>query len=289
MQELVDKAAVLLEALPYIRSFHGQTFVIKYGGNAMVDPALRDSFARDVVLMKYVGLHPVVVHGGGPQIDQMLAEVGVQTQRVDGFRITDDKAMEIVEMVLGAKVNKEIVSLIGNHGGRAIGLTGRDDSLLRAVKLERMQTQAGTWIDPGRVGRIETVNADVVRRLVDAGFLPVIAPVALDHEGRSLNINADTAAGEVAKALGASKLVLMTDVQGVKNAAGDFLSSISASEIQQMKKDAVIAGGMIPKVDCALDAIRGGVQKAHIIDGRRRHAVLLEIFTDVGVGTQITG
>jgi len=288
MQEFVDKAAVLHEALPYIRTFHGETFVIKYGGHAMVDPALRDSFARDVVLMKYVGLNPVVVHGGGPQIDETLAKIGVAPKRVDGIRITDDATMEIVEMVLGAKVNKEIVSLIGNHGGRAIGITGRDDAFLRAEKIEQMPTSSGGFVDPGRVGRVVEVNPDVVRRLVDGGFIPVIAPVALDAEGKALNINADTVAGKVAEALDARKLVLMTDIDGVRDAEGNVLSSLDTREIRNLEAGGVISGGMIPKVQCALDALAGGVRKAHIIDGRETHAVLLEIFTDHGIGTEIT-
>ena len=288
MQELIDKAAVLQEALPYIRRFHGQVFVIKYGGSAMADPVLRDSFARDVVLMKYVGLHPVVVHGGGPQIDEELKALGVVTERLDGLRVTDDRTMDIVEMVLGGKVNQGIVSLIAGHGGRAVGLTGRDDGFMRAVKIDQMRTKRGQMVDPGRVGAVNHVNPDVVRRLIDSGFVPVIAPVAVDADGRSLNVNADTVAGKVAEALEAHKLLLLTDIEGVRLADGNVASSLSASQIEELKQDDVIAGGMIPKVDCALDALSGGVQKAHIIDGRVRHAALLEIFTDQGIGTEIT-
>lgn len=288
MQQLVDKAAVLHEALPYIRTFHGQVFVVKYGGHAMVDPALRESFARDIVLMKYVGLNPVVVHGGGPQIDETLGRMGVTSERVDGLRITDEATMEIVEMVLGAKVNKEIVSLIGKNGGRAVGLTGRDDAFLKAKKVESMRTKGGESVDPGRVGTIEEVNPEVLLRLITGGFIPVVAPVALDAEGRALNVNADTVAGAVAQALGAQKLVLMTDIDGVRGAAGEVLSSLSPTQIQELREAGVIAGGMIPKVECALDAVRGGVNKTHIIDGRTKHAVLLEIFTDRGIGTEIT-
>ncbi len=287
MQELIDKAAILLEALPYIRTFHGQVFVIKYGGHAMVDPELRSSFARDVVLMKYVGLHPVVVHGGGPQIDETLAAFGVVSERLEGLRVTDDHTMKVVEMVLGGHLNQEVVSRIGKHGGRAVGLTGRDDGFLRARKVARMRTKSGREVDPGRVGAIESVKTDVVRHLVEAGFIPVIAPIAVDAEGRSLNVNADTVAGKVAEALGARKLVLMTDIEGVKNANGEVLSSLSAAEAEALRDRGVIQGGMIPKVRCALEALRGGVRKAHIIDGRTRHAVLLEIFTDRGVGTEI--
>lgn len=288
MDELIRKAATLQEALPYIRRFHGDIFVIKYGGNAMVDPVLRDGFARDVVLMKYVGLHPVVVHGGGPQIDDMLKSMGVATERLDGLRVTDDHTMEIVEMVLGGKINQEIVSLISGHGGRAVGLTGKDDSFLRAKKVEKMKTKRGKWVDPGRVGGVTHVNPDVVRRLVDDGFIPVIAPVAVDADGRSLNVNADTVAGKVAEALRARKFVILTDIEGVRGEDGEVVSSLSAGEIDALKLDGVIQGGMIPKVECALNALAGGVRKAHIIDGRVRHAVLLEIFTDHGIGTEIT-
>lgn len=288
MQALVDKAAVLHEALPYIREFHGEIFVVKYGGHAMVDPVLRDSFARDVVLMKYVGLNPVVVHGGGPQIDETLAELGVVSERIDGLRVTDERTMGVVEMVLGARVNQEIVSLIGNHGGRAVGLTGRDDAFIRARKVDRMRTKSGQEVDPGRVGAVEKVSPDVVQRLVDGGFIPVIAPIAADFEGRALNVNADTVAGTVAVAIGARKLVLMTDIEGVRGADGEVISSLSADAIRDLEAREVIAGGMIPKVRCALDALDGGVRKAHIIDGRTRHAVLLEIFTDQGIGTEIT-
>ncbi len=285
---LVEKAQILQEALPYIREFHGDIFVIKYGGNAMVDPELRDSFARDVVLMKYVGLHPVVVHGGGPQIDQTLKSLGVVSERLDGLRVTDDHTMEVVEMVLGGKVNQEIVSLIAGHGGRAIGLTGKDDGFIRAKKVDRMKTKTGKMVDPGRVGAVTQVNPDVVHRLVQDGFIPVIAPVAVDAEGKSLNVNADTVAGKVAEALAARKFVLLTDIEGVRGSDGAIASSMSASEIDELVTGGVIEGGMIPKVHCALGALSGGVRKAHIIDGRVRHAVLLEIFTDEGIGTEIT-
>jgi acetylglutamate kinase len=288
VKELVDKAAILLEALPYIRTFHGEVFVVKYGGHAMIDPELRDSFARDVVLMKYVGLHPVVVHGGGPQIDEMLSSMGVVSERLEGLRVTTEETMDVVEMVLGGKLNQAIVSLINNHGGRAVGLTGRDDAFLRARKVEKMTTKSGQEVDPGRVGEIRHVNPDVARRLIDGGFIPVIAPVAVDEEGRSLNVNADTVAGKVAEALGARKLVLMTDIEGVRGADGNVLSSLSLEEAVDLRDRDVLVGGMIPKVRCALEALDGGVRKAHIIDGRVRHAVLLEIFTDRGIGTEIT-
>jgi acetylglutamate kinase len=288
MRTLIEKAAILHEALPYIRSFHNEILVIKYGGHAMIDPELRDSFARDVVLMKYVGLNPVVVHGGGPQIDATLASLGVQSKRKDGIRITDDVTMGVVEMVLGGKVNQQIVSLIGNHGGRAVGLTGRDDAFMRAARIESMTTQSGETIDPGRVGEIRHINPDVLRRLIDGGFIPVIAPVAVDHEGRSLNVNADTVAGKVAEALNARKLILMTDIDGVRGADGEVKSSLSRSEVEALTEEGIIRDGMVPKVGCALTALAGGVQKAHILDGRVQHAVLLEIFTDQGIGTEIT-
>ncbi|MDH3199933.1 MAG: acetylglutamate kinase [Myxococcales bacterium] len=288
MDDLIQKAATLQEALPYIQRFHGDIFVIKYGGNAMVDPELRDGFARDVVLMKYVGLHPVVVHGGGPQIDDVLKSMGVQSERLHGLRVTNDHTMEVVEMVLGGKINQEIVSLIASHGGRAVGLTGKDDAFIRAEKVEKMKTKSGKWVDPGRVGTVTQVNPDVVRRLVEDGFIPVIAPVAIDSEGRSLNVNADTVAGKVAEALKARKFVILTDIEGVRGADGEVVSSLSAREIDALQLDGVIEGGMVPKVECALSALSGGVRKAHIIDGRVRHAVLLEIFTDHGIGTEIT-
>ncbi|MEM6959881.1 MAG: acetylglutamate kinase, partial [Myxococcota bacterium] len=271
----------------YIRAFHGEIFVIKYGGHAMVDAELRASFARDVVLMKFVGINPVVVHGGGPQIDDMLAELGDASERVEGLRITNERTMKVVEMVLGAQINQEIVSLIGTHGGRAVGLTGRDDGFVRARRITTMTTKSGREVDPGRVGAVESVQPDVCLRLIEGGFVPVIAPVAVDAEGRSLNVNADTVAGKVAEALGARKLVLMTDIEGVRDEGGDVASSLQAVDIRRLEGAGVIQGGMIPKVNCALEALRGGVRKAHIIDGRKRHAVLLEIFTDQGVGTEI--
>ncbi len=288
MQQLIDKAAILLEALPYIRRFHGAVFVLKYGGHAMVDEALRDSFARDVTLLKYVGIHPVVVHGGGPQIDRVLREMGACSERVEGLRVTDERTMQVVEMVLGGRVNQQIVSLIGRHGGRAVGLTGRDDRFVLAERVERMVTRSGREVDPGRVGRVVRVRPEVLRRLVEGGFVPVVAPVAVDAEGGSLNVNADTVAGHVAAALGAEKLVLMTDTPGVLDGEGSLLPSLSAAEAARLRREGVLRGGMIPKVECALEALSQGVGKAHIVDGRVRHAVLLEIFTDRGVGTEIT-
>lgn len=287
MRELIEKAAVLHEALPYIRRFHGETFVIKYGGHAMTDPALREGFARDVVLLKYVGIHPVVVHGGGPQIDEQLKKLGIESQRVDGLRITDDATMQVVEMVLGGTINKEIVAMIGQQGGRAVGLSGVDDQLLLAEKLPKVQTRSGALVDTGRVGEVSRVRPEVVQSLVLAGLIPVIAPLGVDGSGKSLNLNADTAAGALAAALNAEKLLLMTDTPGVRGADGKLIQSLDEHESARLRRDGVIEGGMIPKVECALEAIAGGVRKCHIFDGREQHAILLEIFTDAGIGTEI--
>ena len=288
MQEIIQKAETLHEALPYIKRFHGRTFVIKYGGHAMIDAELRSSFARDVVLMKYVGLNPVVVHGGGPQIDEMLAAMGVISERIQGLRVTDERTMDVVEMVLGGKVNQEIVSLVCNHGGRAVGLSGKDDAFMRAVRVTEMRTKSGALVDPGRVGAITHVNPEIVTQLIAGGFIPVIAPVAVDADGASLNVNADTVAGKIAEALSAEKLVLMTDIAGVKGRAGELLSSLSLDEARALEREGIIDGGMIPKVECALEALAGGVKKVHVIDGRVKHAMLLEIFTDKGIGTEFT-
>lgn len=288
MQRLIEKAAILHEALPYIRRFHGRTFVIKYGGHAMVDPALADSFARDVVLMKFVGLNPVVIHGGGPQIDDLLRTMGVVSERIDGLRVTDERTMEIVEMVLGGKINQEIVSLICQHGGHAVGLSGKDDGFILADKVDQMRTKAGRLVDPGRVGAVREVRPRIIQQLVQSGFIPVVAPVAVDDQGRSLNVNADTIAGAVAAALQAEKLVLMTDIEGIRGREGRVVSSLSPSEIESLIDEGIIEGGMIPKVRCGLDALARGVEKVHVIDGRMRHACLLEIFTDRGIGTEIT-
>jgi acetylglutamate kinase len=291
MDELVGKAAVLHEALPYIRRFHQRTFVVKYGGHAMVDGPLKDSFARDICLLRYVGIRVVVVHGGGPQINHMLERMGIQSTFNGGLRVTDDATMDVVEMVLGGGVNSEIVGLICQHGGRAVGLTGKDDHFIRARRCERVEstdtTGASVSVDLGRVGEVEHVNGAVVEELMTRGFIPVIAPVAVDEHGRALNVNADTAAGRIAAALHAAKLILMTDVEGVKDAQGKRLSSLRASDAERLIKEKIIVGGMIPKVRCALEAVKLGVDKVHIIDGRIKHATLLEIFTDSGVGTEI--
>ncbi|HEY2408741.1 MAG TPA: acetylglutamate kinase [Polyangiaceae bacterium] len=285
MDELISKAEVLHEALPYIRRFHQRTFVVKYGGHAMVDEALKESFARDVCLLRYVGIRVVVVHGGGPQINQMLDRVGIQSTFSGGLRVTDDATMDLVEMVLGGGVNQEIVGMICNYGGRAVGLSGKDDRFMRAKKLDK--DEHGAPLDLGRVGEVVHVNAGILDQLIQNGFIPVIAPIGVDDAGRALNVNADTAAGAIAGSLSAAKLVLMTDVEGVKTASGERLSSLGSTEAEELIEKGVITGGMIPKVRCALDAVNGGVEKVHILDGRRRHALLLEIFTDSGVGTEI--
>ncbi len=291
MQEPVGKAAVLHEALPYIQRFHGSTFVVKYGGHAMVDDALKESFARDICLLRYVGIRVVLVHGGGPQINQMLDRVGIKSVFRGGLRVTDEETMNVVEMVLAGSVNSEIVGSICNAGGRAMGLSGRDDSFIRA---KRMAPVAGKdeqgnpiSIDLGRVGDVERVDPRLLVDLCNSGVVPVIAPIGVDHEGNPLNVNADTAAGEIASALRSAKFVLMTDVEGVLDKEKKHLTSLDATTVQQLIDNGTISGGMIPKVRCALDAVRNGVEKVHIIDGRKRHALLLEIFTDHGVGTEI--
>ncbi len=285
--ELIRKASILHEALPYIQRFWGKTLVIKYGGHAMTDPALQSSFARDVTLMKYVGLHPIVVHGGGPQIDAMLGQLGVVSERIDGLRITDERTMEVVEMVLSGLVNPQIVSRMCKHGARAVGLSGKEDGFIRAERVDLMRTRGGQAVDPGRVGRVTKVRTELLEKLSLAGFIPVIAPVAVDDEGRSLNVNADTVAGAVAAAMSAEKLLLMTDIEGVRDAQGKILSSMTRKEVEALIDDGTISGGMIPKVQCALDALGMGVKKCHVIDGRLYHASLLEIFTDEGIGTEI--
>ena len=291
MDELVEKAKTLQEALPYIRRFHGRTFVVKYGGHAMLDEALKESFARDVSLLRYIGIPVVVVHGGGPQIDRMLERVGIRSSFNAGLRVTDDATMEVVEMVLGGAVNQDIVGLVCKHGGRAVGLSGKDDHFMRARRLSEVSAEVADGgqvvVDLGRVGDVESVDPSIVQRLLESGFMPIIAPIAVDADGQALNVNADTAAGRIAAALGAAKLVLMTDVEGVKDAEGNFLRSLAAGEAEALIERGAIRGGMIPKVRCALDAVAEGVEKVHILDGRRSHALLLEIFTDRGVGTEI--
>jgi acetylglutamate kinase len=291
VDQLIAKAAILHEALPYIRRFHGRTFVVKYGGHAMTDDALKESFARDVCLLRYVGIQVVVVHGGGPQIDQTLDRMGIKTTFSGGLRVTDDETMQVVEMVLGGGVNSDIVGLICRYGGRAMGLSGRDDGFMRASRMDQVEGRddagAPMKVDLGRVGRIERVNPSLVKNLISNGFLPVIAPIAVDQDGNALNVNADTAAGRIAEALEASKLILMTDVEGVTDGKGGLISSLRPTEAGELIEAGVIKAGMIPKVRCGLEAVANGVDKAHIVDGRRRHALLLEIFTDQGVGTEI--
>jgi acetylglutamate kinase len=275
-----DKAAVLVEALPYIRRFFDKTIVIKYGGSAMNEPELRASFAVDVVLLKYIGLRPVIVHGGGPQIGATLTRLGRQSTFVDGRRVTDDETMEVVEMVLGGKLNREIVALVQQAGGRAMGLTGSDGDMLRVEKL------AGEP-DLGRVGRVVAVNPAAITAATDAGFVPVIAPIGVDARGVTHNVNADEAAGALAAALHAEKLILLTDVEGVKDAGGKLIRQLGVEEARKHIAEGTIRGGMIPKVECCVSALEGGVASTHVIDGRMRHAILLEIFTDGGVGTLI--
>jgi acetylglutamate kinase len=287
VKELIDKANVLHEALPYLRRFHGRTFVIKYGGHAMVAPELKASFASDVVLLKYIGINVVVVHGGGPQISEMLKKLQVKSKFVNGLRVTDDSTMQVVEMILAGSTNQDIVNLICGHGGRAVGLTGKDDRFMLSDKLPPQIDKDGSSVDMGRVGEVRSVNPDVIVELTRAGFIPVIAPIGVDEEGGSLNLNADTAAGKIAEALRAEKLILLTDVEGVKDQSGEFVRSLGANQARDLIEKRVVDGGMIPKVECALDAISGGVRKAHILDGRLEHAVLLEIFTNSGVGTEI--
>ncbi len=287
MQDLIAKAATLHEALPYIRRFHGRTVVIKYGGHAMIDPELQQSFARDVVLMRYVGIEVIVVHGGGPQIDRELSAMGVVSERIDGLRVTDERTMEVVEMVLGGRVNHGIVALINRQGGRAVGLNGHDDRCVMADRVTEMRTKAGRLVDPGRVGAVREIRPSVIQGLLKQGCVPVIAPIAVDDDGRSLNVNADTVAGAVARAVNAEKLVLMTDIEGVKDGAGRLVASLNADEIDRLTREGVITGGMIPKVECALNALRAGTRKVHIVDGRLKHALLLEVFTDKGIGTEI--
>jgi len=287
----LDFARVLTEALPYIQRFHGKTIVIKYGGNAMVDDDLKRAFARDVVLLKLVGINPVIVHGGGPQISDLLERVGKKSEFVDGMRVTDRETMDIVEMVLGGLVNKDIVNLINGHGGRAVGLSGKDGGMIRArrMTLERNdpEAQAPEIIDLGHVGEVEQVDPQVVRALDEQQFIPVIAPIGVGADGHTYNINADTVAGKLAITLGAEKLILLTNTVGVLDPKGALLTGLSATDVEGYIGDGTIAGGMLPKVRCALDAVNSGVGGAHIIDGRVRHAVLLEIFTDSGIGTLI--
>jgi len=286
-------AQVLDEALPYIQRFVGKTIVIKYGGNAMVDEKLKAGFARDIVLLKLVGINPVVVHGGGPQIGQLLDKIGKQSEFVDGMRVTDSETMNVVEMVLGGLVNKEIVSLINQHGGKAVGLTGKDGDLIWAKKMtftrDNPEMEAPEIIDIGHVGEVDSINTSVVDMLVQGDFIPVIAPVGVGEDGQAYNINADLVAGKMAETLQAEKLMLLTNTEGLLDKQGNLLTGLTSQRVDELIDDGTISGGMLPKIGSALDAVRNGVGSSHIIDGRVEHAVMLEIFTDEGVGTLIRG
>lgn len=291
LDDAKNTAEVLTTALPYIQRFVDKLIVVKYGGNAMTDPELESSFARDIVLLKTVGIHPVVVHGGGPQVDNLLKELGRQSDRIDGMRVTDKSTMDIVEMVLGGSVNKSIVSLINKHGGRAIGLTGKDANLIQAKKLmmEKMgEDGIAVPIDLGFVGDVVSVNKDVINMLIASDFIPVIAPLGVDKEGNTYNINADLVAGKVAEFLQAEKLMLLTNIKGVLGRDGEVVTGLTPKKVDALIEDGTISGGMIPKIQCALDAVRSGVKSAVIVDGRVPHATLLEIFTNEGVGTLIS-
>ena len=285
-------AQVLTEALPYIRKFSGKTIVIKYGGNAMTDESLKTSFAKNVVLMKLVGINPVVVHGGGPQIGELLSKIGKESAFVDGMRVTDSETMDVVEMVLGGLVNKDIVNLINHNGGRAIGLSGKDGPLIRAKKLQlnkaNSDLMAPEIIDIGHVGAVKSIDTSVIDMLVQSNFIPVIAPIGVDDEGVSYNINADLVAGKIAEVTKAEKLLLLTNIAGLQDKSGNVLTGLTTQQVSGLIKDGTIYGGMLPKINCALDAVKNGTTSAHIIDGRVPNALLLEIFTDTGVGTLIT-
>ena len=280
-------ARILTESLPYIQRFTGKTFVIKFGGNAMTDGELQESFARDVVLMKLVGMNPIVVHGGGPQIGELLERLNIESEFVDGMRVTDEHTMNVVEMVLGASVNKEIVDSIHRNGGRAIGITGKDGQLIQARKL------AGDWNregvkDIGQVGEVASIDTDILTMLIGSDYIPVIAPVAGSTDGKTYNINADLVAGKLAEVLQAEKLMLLTNVAGLLDAEGNVVTGLNTHQVEELIAQGVIHGGMLPKIQCALEAVQGGVSSAHIIDGRVAHAALLEIFSDEGIGTQIS-
>lgn len=281
MQKYIQKIETLLESLPYIQQFYNKTIVIKYGGHAMVEERLKQSFALDIILMKYVGLNPVIVHGGGPQIGDLLKKLGKQSRFVNGIRVTDDETMDVVEMVLVGKVNKEIVGLINHYGGKAVGLSGKDGGLIKAKKLKIKGEEMGM------VGDVNAINPQIIETLDRDKFIPVIAPVGVGDDGDSYNINADTVAGKIAAALKAEKLILLTDVQGVLDKNKKLISALSIQEAKRLIKNKIATDGMIPKLECCLDALKDGVSKSHIIDGRIAHAVLLEVFTDAGVGTEI--
>jgi acetylglutamate kinase len=291
-ESALNIANVLTEALPYIQRFTSKTIVVKFGGNAMVDVDLHESFARDVVLMKLVGMNPVVVHGGGPQIGALLSKLNIQTEFVNGMRVTDAQTMDVVEMVLGGSVNKEIVASINRNGGKAIGVTGKDGQLIRARKMtvsrHSPELGASEIIDIGHVGEVDKIDTEVLRLILDSNFIPVIAPIGADAQGSTYNINADLVAGKLAQVLQAEKLMLLTNVEGLLNKEGQVLTGLSTAEVDALIADGTIVGGMLPKIACALDAVKSGVASAHIIDGRVPHAVLLETFTNEGIGTLIT-
>jgi len=291
-KQAMSTADVLSVAMPYIQRFVGKTLVIKYGGNAMIDEKLKESFARDIVMMKLIGINPIVVHGGGPQIGDLLEKLKIESHFINGMRVTDSKTMDVVEMVLGGMVNKEIVGLINTAGGKAIGLTGKDGELLRARKLKvkhkTPEMEAPEIIDIGHVGEVESVNVRVLEMLVNSDFIPVIAPIGVGEDGHAYNINADLVAGKVAEVLKAEKLMLLTNISGLLDKDGNVLTGLTTEQVDALIADGTIYGGMLPKIDCALGAVKSGVRSAHIIDGRVEHACMLEIFTDEGVGTLIT-
>ena len=291
-ESALDVAQVLSESLPYIQRFAGKTLVIKYGGNAMTDEALQAGFARDIVLMKAIGINPIVVHGGGPQIGEMLAKLSIESKFINGMRVTDTATMDVVEMVLGGQVNKDIVNLISRAGGKAIGLTGKDSGFIKAKKLfvkhQAEDMSAPEQVDIGHVGEVASIDTSVLKVLENSDLIPVIAPIGIDDEGNAYNINADLVAGKVAEAVNAEKLMLLTNISGVQDKQGNVLTGLSTAQVDNLIADGTIYGGMLPKISCALSAVNAGVTSAHIIDGRVPHATLLEIFTDTGVGTLIT-
>jgi acetylglutamate kinase len=291
MEKYIEKADILLEALPYIQRFSNKTMVIKYGGHAMEDEELKNGFVRDVILLHYIGLNPVIVHGGGPQIDGMLTRIGKKSTFIEGMRVTDEETMDVVEMVLVGQINKEIVSRINSHGGHAVGLSGADGNLIRARKMwvykRGKEGQEKERIDLGMVGEVESINPDILRTFIANKWISVIAPVGVGPGGEAYNINADLVAGKVASALQAEKFILLTDVEGVLNNQKQLISTMDAKMAGRFIREGTISGGMIPKVKCCLDALQEGVKKTHVIDGRVKHAILLEIFTDEGIGTQI--
>jgi len=288
MKDLIRRAETLIEALPYIQAFSGKTVVVKYGGHAMQDPALEDDFARDIVLLATVGIHPIVVHGGGPQIGQVLTQLGIETRFHEGLRVTDERTMDVVEMVLMGLVNGNIVRRINRFGGNAVGLAGKDGNLIRARKMHlRLADNQSDEVDLGQVGEVEEIKPEILTTLISQGFIPVVAPVGQGEDGKALNLNADHVAGRIAEALGAAKLILLTDVDGVMDSEKQLLSSLSVAEAERLISEGTIQGGMIPKIRCVIDAVRNGVEKTHIINGTLPHAVLLEVFTKGGVGTEV--